>query len=381
MTNTLMNPLINSLMNSQHIPGVYREDVFSQPDPGLLTGVPVFLGLGSKGNINQPQRLTLVTQLTTFESAHSYLPDAVNGFFSNGGTLCYVVRLDANVAPEVSLMQGLEAIASLNSIDLVCVPDLMRLSRDSEQIVRMQTAILEHCAALGDRFAILDAMESTAIESVQNQQQQLSRLESAHYGAIYFPWVQVQSGMMPPCGHVAGVYARSDRTGVHQTPANLRLEEVVDLSLNLSDREQALLNPVHQVAGINCLRSLPGRGIRIWGGRTLSQDSNWQYVGVRRLFLTVHRWVDRFLTEAAFEPNDFKLWVRIERELIDFCESLFRQGALQGRTPEEAFYIKCNDETNPPEAREAGQVITEIGLAPTVPSEFIVVRLIHNSAA
>jgi uncharacterized protein len=377
MTNTVMN----SLMNSQIIPGVYREDVFSQPDPGLLTGVPVFLGLGSEGKINHPQRLALSTQLTAFTSAHSYLPDAVNGFFSNGGTLCYIVRLNSDVAPEVALAQGLEAIAPLNTIDLVCAPDLVRLSREPEKLSRMQTAILEHCANLGDRFAILDATEPASIELVQTQQQQLSSLESAHHGALYFPWVRVQSGLMPPCGHVAGVYARSDRTGVHQTPANLRLEDIVDLSLNLSDRDQALLNPPRQTAGINCLRSLPGRGIRVWGGRTLSQDANWQYVGVLRLFLTVHRWVDRFLTETAFEPNDFKLWVRIERELTGFCESLFQQGALQGQTAEEAFYIKCNDETNPPEVRDAGQVVTEIGLAPTVPSEFIVVRLIHNSAA
>jgi uncharacterized protein len=374
--------MTNTLMNSLQIPGVYREDIFSQPDPGLLTGVPAFLGIASGGNVNQPQRLTVATQLTAFDPSNSYLPNAVRGFFSNGGTLCYVVWLNADVDPEVALTQGLEAIAPLNSIDLVCIPDLMRLSSDPIQINRMQTAILEHCVRQGDRFAILDAWENATLESIQRQQQQLSSHDAADHGALYFPWIKVeQSGVMPPCGHIAGVYARSDRTGVHQTPANLRLEDVVDLSLNLSDRDQAMLNPAHQVAGINCLRSLPGRGMRIWGGRTLSRDANWQYVGVRRLFLTVHRWVDRYLADTAFEPNDFKLWVRIERELIAFCESLFQQGALQGRTAEEAFYVKCNDETNPPEVRDAGQVITEIGLAPTVPSEFIVVRLIHNSAA
>jgi hypothetical protein len=369
------------MSNLQTIPGVYREDVFLTPDPGLLTGVPAFLGFASLGKVNQPQRLTLERQFTAQfgQSLHSYLSPAVQGFFGNGGVLCYGVRLNAEIDPEIALAQGLEAIAALNTIDLVCVPDLVWLSREPQQLERMQFAVLDHCQQQGDRFAILDAWDQASVDAVRQQQQQISSHVAACNAALYFPWIQVAHGLIPPCGHIAGVYARSDRTGVHQTPANLRLEGVVDLGVNLADQDQAFLNPEQQNTGVNCLRSLPGRGIRVWGGRTLSLDSNWRYVGVRRLFLTVNRWVERYLTDTAFEPNDFKLWVRIEREITAFCESLFQQGALQGRNPEEAFYVKCNDETNPPEIRKSGQVITEIGLAPTVPSEFIVVRLIHSS--
>ncbi len=166
--------------------------------------------------------------------------------------------------------------------------------------------------------------------------------------------------------------------GVHKAPANFVLNGVVDLSLNLSNANQESLNPTHQAGGVNCLRILPGRGIRVWGARTLSQDANWCYVNVRRLFLTVGRWVERNLTNFTFEPNDLMLWIRIERELTAYLETLLAQGALQGNSPQEAFYIKCDAETNPPEVLDRGMVITEIGLAPTVPSEFIVVRLIQG---
>jgi phage tail sheath protein FI len=183
---------------------------------------------------------------------------------------------------------------------------------------------------------------------------------------------------VPSCGHLAGIYARSDRDiGTHKTPANYPLEGVVDLSTPISHADQTALNPETGI-GINCLRSLPGRGIRVWGTRTLSSDPNWKYINVRRLFLMVRRWIEQNLAEVTFEPNDFNLWVRIERELIAYLESLLRQGALQGRTPQEAFYVKCNAETNSPEVRDIGQVVTEIGLAPTIPSEFIVIRLIHG---
>ena len=375
------------MVNLSSIPGVYREEVFAKPKRQLLTGVPAFLGLASQGAVNQPQELTLWTQfLQSFGTSlpNSYLYYAVRGFFSNGGTSCYIVRLDEDLAPETALLQGLESLAALDTVDLICVPDLSRLSRSSEQSQRMQAVILDHCQQLGDRFAILDAWKDATVATVQQQQQQLSEHPGALNGALYFPWVQVENSppelRIPPCGHIAGVYARGDRnTGVHQAPANFLLEDVLDLSVSLSHAEQMALSSASQAGGINYLRVLPGRGIRVWGSRTLSQSSDWQHINVRRLFLTVARWGDRHLADVAFEPNNFQLWVRIERELTAFCESLFQQGALQGATPSAAFYVTCNEETNPPEIRALGQVVTEVGLAPTVPNEFIVVRLIHGS--
>ena len=133
-------------------------------------------------------------------------------------------------------------------------------------------------------------------------------------------------------------------------------------------------NPV----GINCLRSFPGRGIRIWGARTLSSIEAWTYINVRRLFLTAGRWIARNMAGLVFEPHDLRLWVRIGRDLSAYFNDLFRRGALKGHSAAEAFYVKCDEDTNPPEVRDAGMVVTEIGLAPVVPNEFVVVRITHG---
>jgi hypothetical protein len=272
----------------------------------------------------------------------------------------------------------------------------MDWSLNPSTIQELQSVILEHCEAMGDRFAILDA-HNGPLETVQQQketvQQQKDYLsqsggdrEQGSYGALYFPWLTVESAegkptkAIPPCGHIAGTYARSDRTfGVHWAPANHSLDGVLDLTVNLSDGEQASLNPDTQV-GVNCIRAFRGRGIRAWGACTLSQDPKWQHINVRRLFITVSRWIQLHLADAVFEPNGFALWMRMERELSIYCESLWRQGALQGTTAKEAFYVQCDANTNPPSLREVGQVCVELGLAPTIPSEFIRVSLVHGES-
>ncbi|WP_424094762.1 phage tail sheath family protein [Moorena producens] len=379
------------MVTSQQLtPGVYREEIFPKPAPGLFTGVPVFLGFAETGPINSPQSLTLWSQFTeTFGQplADGYLAYAVRGFFENGGSLCLVVRLEDTVSITEALggpgddSGGLGAIASLNEIDLVCVPDLMRGNPDQDDLLRMQNVILEHCDLLGDRFAILDSLPPVAVQvtqSLERVKEQRSKLRGKN-GALYYPWIKAENGpdWMPPCGHIAGVYARSDQQfGVHKAPANETIEGIVDLKFNLTNREQDILNPL----GVNCLRAFPGRGIRVWGARTLSDEANWIYVNVKRLFLTVGRWLELNLTNLAFEPNELKLWVRIERELTAYFEDLLQQGALKGPTEQTAFYIKCDAETNPPEVREAGMVVTEIGLAPAIPSEFITVRIILGAS-
>ncbi|NEO80515.1 phage tail sheath subtilisin-like domain-containing protein [Moorena sp. SIO4G3] len=379
------------MVTSQQLtPGVYREEIFPKPAPGLFTGVPVFLGFAETGPINSPQSLTLWSQFTeTFGQplADGYLAYAVRGFFENGGSLCLVVRLEDGVSLTEALggpgddTGGLGAIASLNEIDLVCVPDLMRGNPDQDDVLRMQNVILEHCDLLGDRFAILDSLPPVAVQvtqSLERVKEQRSKLRGKN-GALYYPWIKAENGpdWMPPCGHIAGVYARSDQQfGVHKAPANETIEGIVDLKFNLTNREQDILNPL----GVNCLRAFPGRGIRVWGARTLSDEANWIYVNVKRLFLTVGRWLELNLADLAFEPNELKLWVRIERELTAYFEDLLQQGALKGPTEQTAFYIKCDAETNPPEVREAGMVVTEIGLAPAIPSELITVRIILGAS-
>jgi phage tail sheath protein FI len=178
--------------------------------------------------------------------------------------------------------------------------------------------------------------------------------------------------MIPPSGHVAGVWCRVDDTrGVHKAPANEVILGANGLAFQVTHAEQGGLNKV----GINCIRAFPGRGIRIWGARTLSSDPEWRYINVRRLFNYVAESIMEGTQWAVFEPNDQRLWTHIRIAAKNFLTRLYRSGALFGATADEAFYVKCDAETNPPEVIEAGQVICEIGIAPVKPAEFVIFRL------
>lgn len=390
--------------SKRKIPGISLSTIIPTPEAELLTGVPVFLGLAQpkqKPENNEPKKLSLATQFNEpkklslaiqfddlFTPAEgSYLPDVLKGFFENGGRLCYVIALANKTLEE--LKQGLEASEVLENTDLVCVPDVMIGSDDAKIVYDMQQAVLEHCDRMGHRFAILDAWNND-IEKQDEQRKKLLDEQrnklSSYNGALYAPWLKIEDPdnpsiprSIPPCGHIAGIYATTDRTvGVHGAPANIELEGVLDLSFSLTPTQQQEFNPQNQ-PGINFIRNLRGRGIRVWGVRTLSSLSEWQYVNVRRLFLTFGRWANQNLGDTVFETNDFRLWVRLERELSIYCESLWQQGALQGAVPQEAFYVKCDKETNPPENRDIGQVVAEVGLAPSIPGEFIQLLLVQST--
>jgi phage tail sheath protein FI len=202
-------------------------------------------------------------------------------------------------------------------------------------------------------------------------------------GALYYPWIKINKGqLIPPSGHIAGIYSRSDsKVGVFKAPANEEVRGALDLGvrieskITIDNRIQDQLNP----EGINCLRAFPGRGIRVWGARTLSRDPDWRYVNVRRLVLTLNRWIEMNMAWAAFEPNTPQLWVRLKRELNTYLTELWRAGALFGQTAEQAFFVQCDSETNPPQIREAGQAVTLIGLAPLRPAEFLIIRIVHHT--
>ncbi|GII28151.1 phage tail sheath family protein [Planotetraspora mira] len=277
---------------------------------------------------------------------------------------------------------GLEAV---DEITMVAVPDLMgayeRGAIDLEGVKVVQDAIIAHCELMGDRMAILDAPPGMTAHQVKEWRTDLAGYDSK-YATLYYPWVKIfdpavnATRFLPPSGHVAGIWARSDATrGVHKAPANEVVRGAVALQTQLTKGEQELLNPI----GINCIRAFSGRGIRIWGARTLSSDPAWRYLNVRRLFnyleesiLTGTQWV-------VFEPNDDALWARIRRSISAFLILGYQQGSLFGRTPDEAFYVKCDGETNTAESIEAGQVICEIGVAPVKPAEFVVFRLAQIS--
>jgi uncharacterized protein len=390
-------------------PGVSWNDVAMAPPPRLLTGVPAFLGYapgeagGAGDRFDEPHLVTRwpeAERLVSSTPNGSYLAPAVRGFFENGGLMCYVVRLrDAPVETAEALRRGLEALTPFDGVDLICVPDLMR-GRDRPdadavgEVAALQQPVLDHCRIRGDRFAILDALNTEQLArpghagdaagrlSSVSIEDQRAGLRDGSSGALYHPWLLVPDGTgrpvtVPPCGHVAGVFARTDlRVGVHKAPANEVLEGVLDLRHHLSPAGAGLLHGL----GVNGIRSFPGRGTRIWGARTLGadQDPRVDQVNVRRLFITMARWLEQFLASVAFEPNDLRLWLRIMREVSAYCEDLFRRGALSGRVAEEAFYVKCDSDTNPPEVIEAGMVVTEVGLAPMAPAEFVVVRITHG---
>lgn len=371
-------------------PGVYLEDVFPPPGQALLTGVPAFLGYAeatATAPVNEPQPLTLWPQFEAHfgpAPAGGFLGYAVRGFFENGGGLCYAVRLDDTAAaPLDALRLGLTALRTVDAVDLVCAPDIMMTSGaeplEPGDVTGLQAEVLADCSRTGGRFAILDAVLTSDTGTVEEQR---AALPSDDDGAIYHPWVWAvgtggQPLYLPPCGHVAGLYARGDRqAGPVRAPANMILDGVLDLRVRLADEDIGRL----YAKGVNCLRALPGRGIRVWGARTLSDDPAWMHVSARRVFLTAGRWLERFMTDLVFEPNDVRLWVRITRDLTAYLNSVFQRGALLGSTPDEAFFVKCDGETNPPEIIDAGLVVTVVGLALTAPAEFIFVRIIHGAS-
>ncbi len=289
------------------------------------------------------------------------LAHAVYGFFNNGGSRCYVwAVVEGSGEPDIGdALTGFEAI---DEIALVAVPGMTGKS----------TAVINHCERLGDRFAILDCANSATVTAP-------SAPGNSNYAAFYMPWIEVfdpASGKnveVPPSGHLAGVYARVDsERGVHKAPANEVVRGALGLTQPITKAQQAGLNP----KGVNCIRHLNGN-IRVWGARTLGGDANgeWKYVSVRRLFLYLRESIDEGTQWVVFEPNSSALWAQITRNVTGFLTNVWRSGALFGATPEEAFYVKCDAETNPPEVRDAGRVVTEIGVAPVKPAEFVIFRI------
>jgi phage tail sheath protein FI len=272
----------------------------------------------------------------------------------------------------------------VDEITMVACPDLLAAYQagaiNREGVKAVQLAMLAHCENMKDRVAILDPLPDLNAQDVKNWRMQEAGYDSK-YAVLYYPWISVAnptpgaggaSIFVPPSGHLAGVWARSDtERGVHKAPANEVVRGVLGLQNQITKSEQDSLNPV----GVNCIRAFPGRGIRVWGARTLSSDPAWRYVNVRRLFNFVEESILLGTQWVVFEPNDQALWQRVKRTITGFLTRVWRDGALFGLTPEEAFYVKCDAENNPPETRDVGQLIVEVGIAPVKPAEFVIFRV------
>lgn len=301
-----------------------------------------------------------------------------------------VAPAPVTIAPEeyvgdVSERTGFGGLEAVDDVTMVAVPDLMgayqRGALDLEAVKTVQQAMIDHCELMGDRMAIIDPPPGLSPQQVKEWRMDLAGYDSK-YAALYYPWIKVfdpASGInhfVPPSGHMAGVWARSDNSrGVHKAPANEVVRGAIALETQLTRTEQELLNPI----GVNCVRSFPGRGIRVWGARTLSSDPAWRYLNVRRLFNYLEESILNGTQWVVFEPNDDALWARIRRTISAFLVMEWRRGALFGLTPDEAFYVKCDSETNPAESIDAGQVVCQIGIAPVKPAEFVIFQLAQVS--
>ena len=286
---------------------------------------------------------------------------------------------------DVADRTGFGGLETIDEITMVCVPDVMAALEkgaiDIEGVKAVHLAMIAHCELMADRVAILDPPPSLSPQAILNWRQNTAGYDSK-FATLYWPWVKVYDPatnaniFVPPSGHVAGIWGRNDDTrGVHKAPANEVIRGVVSVACDLTSREQEMLNPV----GVNCLRAFAGRGIRVWGARTLSSDPEWRYVNVRRLFNYLEESILNGTQWVVFEPNDHALWARVRRTITAFLTNEWRKGALFGLTPDEAFYVKCDSETNPPEIVDAGQLVCEIGVAPVKPAEFVVFRLAQFS--
>ncbi len=330
--------------------------------PGLITSTPQLISSWSQ----------FMTKFGDFQAGNNVLAHAVYGFFNNGGTACFVTRV-ANAEDVAQIQAALLLLEPIDEIAIVAVPGALDAG--------VQTAVIDHCANMKDRFAIIDGQRNTAINAAAIQ----GTVSDSNLAALYFPWLRVfdpvtkadpvTKGLIfvPPSGHMAGVYARVDaERGVHKAPANVTPRGVLGLEYLTSKNEQDLLNP----DGINVIRNLNGN-IKVWGARTLGGNANgeFKYINVRRLMLFLAESIDEGTQFVVFEPNNRALWQRITRAVTAFLTNVWRSGALFGVTPEEAFYVKCDDTTNPPDVRELGQVVTEIGVAIVKPAEFVIFRI------
>ena len=384
-------------------PGVYVEEVDrgSKPIEAVGTNTVGFLGESSKGPLNESVLITNWSQFVKtfgdFKDCSEHLAHAVYGFFNNGGSRCFIVNVGAPEAAKTEVKTadkkddkapaqahvggggrdglfigrdgGPGARTGLKCFDEV--DEIAILAAPGQISPAVQDALLSHCETRKDRFAVLDSPET-----ITGGVDKLPKPRDSKYGAYYFPWIQVYDPdkgniFVPPSGHITGVYSRTDsERGVHKAPANEIVRGALGLKYNVSKGEQDLLNP----KGINAIRFMNG-GIRIWGARTLSSDPSWRYINVRRLFIMVESSIERATQWVVFEPNDHRLWKRVQRTIASFLTLLWRNGALMGTSPEQAFYVKCDEETNPPEVIDAGQLVVEIGLAPVKPAEFVIFRI------
>lgn len=333
-----------------------------------------------KGRANLATKVNAASKLIKIEATAASLPETrlAQGTYKLSAPSMAVAEIEAtHFEGDVAKRTGMGGLAPVDEVTMVLMPDAMTTNGDGKQLLDLQRKMIAHCENAGDRMAILDPPPDLSPQDVLEWRMETAGHDSK-MSALYYPWIEVMDPlskrplMVPPSGHLAGLWSRVDSTrGVHKAPANEVVMGANGLGFQVTHAEQGGLNKV----GINCIRSFPGRGIRVWGARTLSSDPEWRYINVRRLFNFLSESIMTGTQWSVFEPNDETLWTSLRISVSNFLTRVWRDGALFGNTPAQAFYVKCDAETNPPEVVEAGQVVCEIGVAPVKPAEFVVFRL------
>ncbi|WP_406069958.1 phage tail sheath family protein [Micromonospora sp. NBC_01638] len=396
-------------MPSYFSPGIYVEEVPSgaRPIGPASTSIAAFVGvapdrsaqLGKAVPVNNwTEFLRLFAGGERVESTP--LARAVFGFLDNGGARCWVVNVGEGGAITGTGQRrgGLQLLEAVDEISIIAAPGFHDVVSHEALLsmaerTRTMVAICDPAPDIDDISALTRVATPSSGKPPKPAEGGGSgspggsggaegaayRPRQSEFGAFYYPWLRVRdpiSGeleLTPPSGHLAGIWARTDALrGVHKAPANEPVRGAVDLGYLVTRPEHDVLNP----KGVNVIRYFAGEGIRVWGARTLAAEaSEWRYLNVRRLSIAIEQAIANGTRWMVFEPNDFTLWRSIRRDIGAFLTRVWRDGALLGRSPEEAFFVKCDEETNPPDVRDAGMVIAHIGIAVVKPAEFVVFKL------
>ena len=365
-------------------PGVYVEEIqVNRPITGTVTDVTAFVGITeTKPSGNAPRLIRSFQEyqqhyggfLPESMGQYGHLPDAVKGFFDNGGARCYIVSVTPaemnNIVPDDFLADGIATLEQLRDVRIVAAPGVF----DAD----IQQGIIDHCEAMHDRFAILDMPDM--VRSSGELREHREQFDSA-CAAFYHPWLQIrddetgENRYIPPSGAIAGIYAVNDRTrGVHKAPASIPVNGITGLKYTLTESDQQEMNP----NGINVIRFFPGRGYLVWGARTCSSYDEFKYVNVKRYFLYLQQSIREGTAWIIFEPNNEQIWARTAQSVENFLNDEWRKGALMGTKPEEAYFVKMDHETMSNYDLEQGKRILMFGVAPIKPAEFIVSSVAHE---
>jgi phage tail sheath protein FI len=301
--------------------------------------------------------------------------DASSGAALDGGFYEGVLDRNEDDAPDPTLFgqgRGLAALEAIDEINLLMAPD--EVNPNVANASEITSDVITQCEKLKDRFAIV------SVGAGQNAEAAVRPPRDSSYAGFYYPWIEIYDPVsraplqIPPSGHVAGIIARTDiERGVHKAPANEVVRGARRLEFPVTKGMQDMLNP----RGVNCIRdfSSDGRGIRLWGARTMSSDPLWKYINVRRLFLFVEESIDEGTQWVVFEPNDEPLWAQVRRTITSFLIGIWRNGALMGLTQDEAFFVKCDRTTMTQDDIDNGRLVCYIGIAPVKPAEFVIFRI------